>query len=129
MEEKRNESTPLRPLGDRFLNASLVDIDLPKYIDQLKSEATWKKSGINSITLFKSDVLKILLIGLHKDSELKTHTAPGYISVQVMEGFIEFVTEEKRVLLNKGQMIALQPKVPHSVLAQEKSFFLLTMTI
>src|SRR5690625_6166798 len=69
MEEKKNESTSLRPEGERFLNASLVEMDIEKYIDQLKEEVTWKASGSNSITLFKSDALRIVLIGLHKDAE------------------------------------------------------------
>ena len=129
MEEKKNESTPLRPEGEIFLNASLVEMDIEKYIDQLKEEVTWKASGSNSITLFKSDALRIVLIGLHKDAELKTHTAPGYISVQVMEGKIEFIAEQNKVILNKGQMIALQPRIPHSVHAQEMSFFLLTLAL
>lgn len=129
MKEKKNEPTKLRPEGERFLNANLVEMDINKYIDQLKNETTWKTSGSNSITLFKSDDLRIVLIGLHENSELKTHTAPGYISVQVMEGCIEFVTGESKVVLNKGQMVALQPKIPHSVHAQEKSFFLLTLAL
>lgn len=129
MEEKKNEATPLRPKGDRTLNAAMVDIDTNKYIEQIKSEVTWKESSINSITLFKSKAMRIVLIGLHKNAELKTHTAPGFISVQVLAGQIEFVADPDKATLKKGQMIALQPKIPHSVHAKEESFFLLTLAM
>jgi len=127
MESKSNESTPLRPEGDRLLNAPLVEIDLNKFISQVKGEASWADSDRNSITLFKSETMRIVLVGLHANAELKTHTTRSVISVQVLEGEIKFTTEEQLVLLQKGQMVALQQKMPHSVHAQKESFFLLTV--
>ena len=127
MESKSNESTPLRPEGDRLLNAPLVEIDLNKFISQVKGEASWADSDRNSITLFKSETMRIVLVGLHANAELKTHTTRSVISVQVLEGEIKFTTEEQSVLLQKGQMVALQQKMPHSVHARKESFFLLTV--
>ena len=129
MENKSNEPTALRPEGDRVLNAPLVEMDLNKFIAQLKQETTWADSDRNSITVFKSDNITIVLIGLHANAELKTHTAKGNINVQVLEGEITFTTEQKTVSMEKGQMICLQENIPHSVHAIEESFFLLTMMI
>lgn len=129
MENKSNEATPLRPQGDRILNANLVDMDLNKFMEQIKAETTWQESSINSITVFKSDLMRIVLIGLHKNGELKTHTAPGQISVQCLEGNIVFTAEAQSVDLQKGQMISLHPRIPHSVVAKEESFFLLTIAM
>lgn len=129
MENKSNEATPLRPEGERILNANLVDMDLNKFMDQIRGESTWQESKVNSITILKSDLMRIVLIGLHKDGELKTHIAPGQISVQCLQGKIDFTTEERTVNLEKGQMISLHPKIPHSVHAHEESFFLLTMAM
>ena len=129
MENKSNESTHLRPEGDRMLNAPLVEMDLNKLIEQVKNEQTWKESDRNSITIFKSGSMRMVLIGLHKDAELKTHTANGIISVQVLQGKISFTAVEQTISLVKGQMIALHEKIPHSVLALEETFFLLTLAI
>ena len=126
MENKFNEATPLRPDGDRVLDAPLVEMDLNKFISQVKEEATWADSDRNSITIFKSARITIVLIGLHKGAELKTHTAGGDITVQVLEGNIQFSTEAQNANLHKGQMLALHASIPHSVLAKEESFFLLT---
>ena len=126
MENKFNEATPLRPEGDRVLDAPLVEMDLNQFIAQIKEEATWQDSDRNSITIYKSARLTIVLIGLHKDAELKPHKANGDITVQVIEGKIQFVTEAENTILQKGQLVALHANIIHSVLAKEESFFMLT---
>ncbi len=129
MENKSNEATPQRPEGERLLDAPLVEMDLNHFIEQVRNEPSWKDSDRNSITIFKSENMRVVLIGLHENAELKTHTANGIISVQVLEGNIKFTTEQKVVELEKGQMLALQKQIPHSVLALKETFFLLTMAM
>lgn len=129
MKNKSNEATAQRPEGDRLLNASLVEMDLNKFIAQLKQETTWADSDRNSITIFKSDHMTIVLIGVHANAELKTHIAKGHINVQVLDGDIKFTAEQQTVSMGKGQMISLKENIPHSVLAIKESFFLLTMMI
>lgn len=129
MENKSNDATPQRPEGNRVLNAPLVEINLPNLITQLKDEVTWTDSDRNSVTLFKSETMRIVLLGLHEKAELKPHKANGVISVQVIEGKINFVTEQQTSLVEKGQMIALQENISHSVLALTESFFLLTLAM
>ncbi|RYY16072.1 MAG: hypothetical protein EOO04_27565 [Chitinophagaceae bacterium] len=129
MKNKSNDATPQRPEGDRILNADLVQMDLNHSIVKLKEESTWTDSDRNSITLFKSDTLRIVLLGLHQNAELKTHKANGMISVQVLEGKINFTTLESVVSLERGQMIALHENIAHSVVAVTDTFFLLTMAM
>jgi len=129
MENKSNEATALRPERERILNARLVEIDLNKFMAELKQETTWADSDRNSITVFKSNTSTIVLIGLHKNAELKEHNAIGNISVQVLEGEINFVAEQQTFSMVKGQMITLAANIPHSVTALKESFFLLTMLI
>lgn len=126
---KSNESTQQRPEGDRLLDAPLVLMDLNHYKQQLKKEQAWQNSDRNSITLFKNEGMRVVLIALHKSAELKTHTAPGIISVQVLEGRIAFRIENREEDLDTGQMLTLHAGIPHSVLAQEESVFLLTMAL
>jgi len=129
LEIKSNEATTLRPEGNRVLNAQLVEMNLYEFIEQIKNETTWKDSDRNSITIFKSDTMRIVLMGLHKNAALKSHKANGVISVQVLEGKINFITEQQSSLMEKGQMIALQENINHSVIALTKSFFLLTLSL
>jgi len=127
MEYKSNDATPLRPQGDRLINAPIMEMDLNKFISQIKSEVTWKDSNHNSITIFKSDTLRIVLIGMHENTVLKEHSTNAIISVQVLEGKVQFFANDENYSLSKGNMIALQPKIAHIVKAETESFFLLTI--
>ena len=128
MEEKFNEATQQRPGGDRVMDASLVTIDLPSFIEKIKQESPWKDKDRNAITIFKTNGMRIVLIALHKGSEMKTHTADGIISIQVIDGKMKFNADNRSVELSKGQMLALHKGIPHSVLAEEETIFLLTLT-
>jgi quercetin dioxygenase-like cupin family protein len=129
VKKKFNDATPQRPEGNRLLDAYLVEMNLPQLIEQIKEETTWEKSSHNSVTIFKSDTMRIVLIGLHENAEIKPHTANGVISVQVLEGKIKFVTEQQTSVVEKGQMLALHKNITHSVLALAESFFLLTLAV
>ena len=84
MDIKFNEATTQRPHGDRIMDAPLVTIDLQSSTKQIKEEKSWKDTDQNAITVFKTDGMRIVLIALHKDAEMSTHTADGMISVQVL---------------------------------------------
>jgi len=129
MENKSNDATPQRPEGERILNAPLVEMNLNETIKQIKSETTWTESDRNSVTLFKSETMRIVLIGLHENAELKPHKVNGVISVQVVQGKIEFTAEQQNTHLEKGQMIALHENIVHSVKALTESFFILTLAM
>lgn len=129
MENKSNQATPLRPEGDRILDAPLVVMELENFMSQLRNEPKWNQDDHNSLTIFKSENMRIVLIGLHEGAELKTHTANGIISVQVIEGHIKFTAEQQRVDLQKGQVLALHKNIPHAVLALKETFFLLTLAV
>jgi len=128
METKNNESTDLRPEGARLIDAPLVRMDIPEFIRQLKTEATWQTSDRNAITVFKTDGMCIVLIALHEGAVMKKHTAKGIISVQVIEGEINFSTDKESKQLRQGDMIALHAGLPHSIKAIKESVFLLTRT-
>ncbi len=128
MEIKNNESTDLRPEGARLMDAPLVSMDIPEFIKQLKEEATWETSDRNAMTVYKTNGMRIVLIALHEDAVLKKHTADGIISVQVLEGEINFSTDDQSVVIKQGQMIALHKGLPHSVKAIKEAVFLLTLT-
>ena len=128
MDEKFNESTPQRPAGDRSIDAALVTIDLPLFAVQIKQEPSWKDSDRNAITVFKTNGLRIVLIALHEGAEMTRHTANGIISLQVLEGQLQFNTDTQSVELNKGQMLTLHERIPHSVRAIKETTFLLTLT-
>ena len=69
-----------------------------------------------------------MLIALHEGAEMVRHTANGVISVQVLEGKLQFNTDLQSVELNTGEMLALHERIPHSVVAIKETIFVLTLT-
>lgn len=126
MTERSNAATPQRPAGQRILNAPLVTMDLDKLSLQIRQEQAWKDKDRNAMTIFNNQDMSIVLLAFHQGAELKTHTAAGIISVQVLEGKIRFVTADETVERRKGEMLTLHEKIPHSVFAVEETVFLLT---
>ena len=128
MKEKSNEATANRPEGGRPIDSSLLLINLPALAQQIKAEDAWSKKDRNAITVFKTTGMNIVLIALHANAAMKTHTATGIISVQVLEGTIQFTTVNEYIEITKGQLVTLHASIPHSVLAIEESSFLLTIS-
>ena len=126
MSERSNEATPQRPDGQRILDAPMVTMDLDKLALQIRQEQAWKDKDRNAMTIYNTQGMSIVLMALHQGAELKTHTAAGIISVQVLEGRIRFVTTEKTVERKQGEMLTLHEKIQHSVFALEETVFLLT---
>jgi quercetin dioxygenase-like cupin family protein len=124
---RSNVATPQRPLGSRALDGPMIEMNLQLLQTQIKQEEAWKNSDRNAVTLFKSDGMRIVLVALHAGAEMKTHTAPGIISVHVLEGQIAFVAEKQTTALDEGKMVALHAGIPHSVTAVKESVFLLTI--
>lgn len=124
-----NEATPQRPEGERMLNAPLVELNLYQFIEQLKNETTWAESDRNAVTIFKSATMRMVLIGLHEHAVLPPHKANGVLSIQMLEGTMEFTVDQQSIQLTKGQMIALGDNRMHAVKALSTCFFLLTLAM
>jgi quercetin dioxygenase-like cupin family protein len=127
METKHNESTELRPDGGRLMDAPVVPINVPEFIQTIKSEPAWAKSDRNAMTIYKANGMRIVLIALHEDAVMEKHTTNGIVSVQLLDGEINFNVNNESFLLKPRQIIALHRNVPHSVAAIKESVLLLTV--
>jgi quercetin dioxygenase-like cupin family protein len=130
MDAKFNDATHNRPWGERPIDANLVPIDLHAYAQEIMQEEAWQKNDRNAITVFKTDNITIVLVGLHKDAEIKPGNleSAAIINLQVLEGRVTFSTTLEKLELNRGQMVVLHEHIPYSVLAQEETICLLTLT-
>lgn len=113
-----NDATPA--------NSSLTITNIYGALDHLPVDAD---KTINATPLHKTPGMHILLIALDAQAELKRHTAPGPISVQVIKGSISFRTDNALHDLSVGELLTLEANIPHSVYAHESSAFLVTKNI
>lgn len=126
METKYNEATLNRPEGDRIIDAPIVFIDINKYSDQLKDEEAWKKNDRNSITIYKTDGLTILLCWLKEGASITDNIAGNHTTVQVMEGEIKITVETGNMEVMKGQIIAIHPHILETIKAKEDSLLMIS---
>lgn len=78
-------------------------------------------------TLVKNGPLRATLIGLAPGGALTPHSTEGPITVQVLEGEIEFEADGKPWSLAAGSMLAIGAGVVHSARSAAGGIFLLTI--
>lgn len=127
MENKDIESTHNRPDGERMIDASQLLIDIPSFIKQIRGEKQWKRSDRNSITVFKSDKMRIVLTTLRKNAEIKPEHPENVLSLHLIDGKISFKTGSEDFEMESGQIVALHEKVPYTITAVKKATILLTI--
>ena len=127
MEEKYNEATINRPEGDRPIDSPAVLIDLPSFIEQIKSEKAWEENDRNSITVFKSSKMRVIVGALHKNAEMQTEHPDNILSIQVLKGRLNVLTDEKVIEVERDQILALHEHVPYKIEAIKKTTFILTI--
>jgi quercetin dioxygenase-like cupin family protein len=78
-------------------------------------------------TLIKTDELEVIRLVLAAGKEIPTHSAPGPLLVQCLEGRIEFTCLGETRSLSSGDLLHLPPDEPHAVKAVEAGSLLLTI--
>lgn len=116
-----------RPDANRLLDGSILNFDLPSAIERIKQEGEWISGKHNAITLMKSERMRILLIAMRKENEMKMHQLEGAISIYIIEGKTKFITENESKTLLKNQLVTLHEKIKHGFIAIEETILLLTM--
>jgi quercetin dioxygenase-like cupin family protein len=80
-----------------------------------------------SRTILKGEGARIVLFSFDAGQELSEHTAAMPVIIQALDGSLEITADGRTVTLEPGDVIHLQTRVPHTVLASKPSRLLLTM--
>ncbi|MGB8684008.1 MAG: hypothetical protein WCD12_14065 [Candidatus Binatus sp.] len=139
MAEKINDSDRARqadqakhqarhPHQENFLaQGGQVSVDIKAEIARLKSERAWADNDRHGSSLVKGDGINVALIMLKKGAKMQEHHTRAPITVQVIEGKINFVAKGKSQVATAGTLIALDRAIEHSVEAVEESALVLTV--
>ena len=109
------------------MNASIGTFDFSSLISKIKDGDTWKIRDRGAITLTRSHGLHITLIAMHAGTSKPWHRVECPISIQIIEGRIEFITDAETVALKKGEILILQEGVRHHMKSIEEAVILLTL--
>lgn len=116
-----------KSVHERTLDAPVLNFSLRSRIEELKNESEWKQGDRNAITLQKNDDLRVVLMSVRKGTVLQEHRADGPITVYVVSGKMDFITEGKRVAMEANDMVVLEKPLTHRVEALEETHFILTV--
>jgi quercetin dioxygenase-like cupin family protein len=80
-------------------------------------------------TLIKTDRIEVIRLVLPAGKVIAEHRARGEITVQCLEGAVEFRAHGRSQVLRAGQMLYLAAGEPHAVEAVEDASVLLTLQL
>ncbi len=80
-------------------------------------------------TLVKTEDIEVIRLVLPKGRDIATHSAPGEITVQCLEGRVAFTALGKTMVLEPGHFLYLKANGPHTLRAEENSSLLLTILL
>ena len=113
---------------NRRISGAAIRLSLPDEARVVREQlASGKERAAR--TLIKDGPLRATLVGLRAGGALAAHKADGPITVQVLEGTIEFEAEGESWSLDAGSLFALDAGLTHSVAAPAGGLFLLTVSV
>lgn len=77
--------------------------------------------------LVKSDTLRVVLVTSLTGGQLREHSAPGPITIQVVEGKFTLTIDGEARLMDSSDIAIVAPGVRHEVTCEEDGAFLLTI--
>jgi quercetin dioxygenase-like cupin family protein len=125
-----------RPIGQtggssqrepRELSAAVTVLDLSQEVAALRREPAWQQNDRNAKTFVKEADLRVVLTVLKQGAIVKEHQAPGTAVVEALSGRIRLRIADQAVDLSAGQIVVLEPNLPHDVEALEESAFAITI--
>ena len=86
-------------------------------------------NGERSVALFKSEELEVIRLVLTAGKSFPSHSVPGEITLQCLEGSIEVTTDGDVQTLSANQLMFLAGGVDHGLLALTDASALLTIVL
>jgi quercetin dioxygenase-like cupin family protein len=83
--------------------------------------------GLTSRTLHNDENIKLVLLSFSQEHELKSHTAPMPITIQILEGEALITIDAEPMAANSGTLVMVPALVTHSIIAKTRMAMLLTM--
>jgi quercetin dioxygenase-like cupin family protein len=104
-------------------------LDVGAQLESVRLQDPAQTGKDRTVILLKTDSLRVIFRSFSEGASLPTHKAPGPITVQVLEGQIEFTAGTQTTPVRKGEVLALESGVPHSVKALSNSAILITVAV
>jgi quercetin dioxygenase-like cupin family protein len=116
------------PHNENFLaQSAIVTVDIRTEIARLKSEPAWASGDRHGSSMVKGDGINVALMVLKAGAKLQVHHTRAPITVQLIEGRVNFIANGKTHAMTPSMLLALDRGIEHSVEAVEESAIVLTV--
>ncbi len=105
----------------------LIEVDVAAELAAVRASDSYHTADHAAKTIAKQPGLGVVLIALKPGGRMDEHHADRAITVQGVEGIVEFTMSERVVALTRGRLLIIPPGVVHRVRGVDESAFLLTM--
>jgi hypothetical protein len=101
--------------------------DMPKLIEKMKLSHTWINGELKTMILLRNPDKQILLTAIHEGTEIDSFQSKDSITIEIIEGELEFYSGKGNIVLYNGQCLTLRDNIEYNLTAKEETFFLLTI--
>ena len=105
----------------------LIEVDLATELQVVRASDSYHAADHAAKTIAKQPGVRVVLIALKPGGQMHEHHADRAITVQGIDGQVEFTVCERAVALTPGRLLTVPPGVPHRVRGIDESAFLLTI--
>jgi quercetin dioxygenase-like cupin family protein len=106
---------------------AVIDVDLTSALETLRASESYQASDHASIVLAKNSGLRIVLIAMKSGGRMEEHRTAWPITLQGLVGETEITIGDTILALTRGRLLAVAPRVAHSVAGVDECAFLLTI--
>lgn len=92
------------------------------------NEIKYSQEKVQITPMFESDSSKEIRIVFTKDQIMKDHKTNFPITVEIVEGKIDFTVDKKIYNLIKGDIVSLEASIVHNLKANEDSIVRLSLS-
>ena len=125
MEFHRNKATRQRPEGDRVLDATYVLVDTPFVSGTLSHEQEARREEKAAYTVFKSDMLAVVLLKLDAGNDMYPGKTAGTLVLQVLRGSLDVQLDGESIAVEGSQLLIIKPYVECRLQAKKDADFYL----
>jgi quercetin dioxygenase-like cupin family protein len=118
---------PCMPSIQRPLSGDPLRFRLAEERERLVRSGLQEAQGRTARTLVKDGPLRVSLVVLGAGGGLREHSAPGPITIHALTDGLHVAAEGTVHEMAAGDLLALGPGVPHSVVSESGGAFLLTV--
>lgn len=105
----------------------LIEIDVATELQTLRASDSYHAADHAAKTIAKQPGVRVVLIALKPRGQMHEHHADWAITVQGVDGHVEFTVGESAVVLTLGRLLIVPARVPHRVTGIDESALLLTI--